>query len=52
MRDNRAMAEAVPIEEAAQRFADVVESVTKHREREQVDVLTRSCVQPVPHGSR
>ncbi len=27
------MAEAVPIEEAAQRFAEIVESVTKRRER-------------------
>lgn len=33
MGDNRTMAEAVPVEEAAQRFAKIVESVTKRRER-------------------
>ncbi len=33
MRDNVSMAEAVPIEEAARRLAEIVESVSKRRER-------------------
>lgn len=33
MRDNVPMAEAVPAEQAARRFAEIIESVSKRRER-------------------